>query len=99
MSTLAIPIREPTFQCHLVPVPELIFMYFNSFFKIINELEGLRWRQYRDCNGEWTPVSTNLAEGQMQLAMEETEERKDRDAKAIRSMVYNLTEESEWNNS
>ena len=74
-------------------------MYFNSFFKIINELEGLRWRQYRDCNGEWTPVSTNLAEGQMQLAMEETEERKDRDAKAIRSMVYNLTEESEWNNS
>ena len=36
-----------------------------------------------------------MAKGQMQLAMEETEERKSRDERAIRWLVNNLTEDAE----
>jgi hypothetical protein len=72
--------------------------YQNSFSGVIWYLfQKLHGRQYRDreSNGGWKPVSANMAEGQMQLAMEETEERKGRDVQAIRWLIDNLTEDTE----
>ncbi|KAI0267358.1 hypothetical protein BC834DRAFT_968872 [Gloeopeniophorella convolvens] len=45
--------------------------------------------------GSLQPVSTNMAEGRMQLAMDETDERQVRDARAIAWLISNRTEESE----
>jgi hypothetical protein len=56
-------------------------------------LQKLRWRKYWD--GGWKPVSTNMEQGQMQLAMEETEGRKARDGRAIRWLIGNQTEDAE----
>ena len=72
--------------------------YQNPFSGFIWYLfQKLHWRQYRDreSNGGWRPVSANMAEGQMQLAMAETEGRKDRDVQAIRWLVDKLTEDTE----
>jgi hypothetical protein len=41
------------------------------------------------------PLALNMAEGQMQLAMEKTDARKGRDERAIRWLVNNLTEDIE----
>ena len=49
----------------------------------------------RGSDGEMKSVSTNMAQGQMQLAMEETVARKDRDVRAIRWLIDNLTEDAE----
>ena len=49
----------------------------------------------RGPDGEMKTVSTNMARGQMQLAMEETEARKGRDVRAIRWLIDNLTEDAE----
>jgi hypothetical protein len=69
--------------------------YQNSFSGVIWYLfHKLHGRQYGS-NGEWKPVSTNMAEGQVQLATEETEERKRRDVQGIRWLVDNLTEDTE----
>jgi hypothetical protein len=72
--------------------------YQNSFSRVIWYLfQKLHWRQYRDRGSSrgQKPVSTNMAEGQMQLAMEETEEREGRDVHAIRWLIDNLTEDTE----
>jgi hypothetical protein len=72
--------------------------YQNSFSGVIWYLfQKLHWRQYKDRgpNGGQIPVSTNMAEGQMELAMEETERRDGRDAEAIRWLIRNLTEDTE----
>ena len=53
----------------------------------------LCWRQYWD--GGWKPLSANMEQGQMQLAMEETEDRKARDGRAIRWLIANQTEDAE----
>ena len=55
--------------------------------------QKLRWWKYWD--GGWKPVSTNIKHGQMQLAMEETEDRKARDGRAIRWLIGNQTEDAE----
>ena len=70
-----------------------------------NSFSGIFWylfqkshgRGFKDrgSNREMKSVSTNMAQGQMQLAMEETEARKDRDVRAIRWLIDNLTEEAE----
>ena len=73
-----------------------------------NSFSGITWylfqrllgRQFRDrgpksSNEGQKPVSTNMAEGKMQLAMDETEERKGRDVHAIRWLIDNLTEDTE----
>ena len=70
-----------------------------------NSFSGLVWyiiqksklfgRRFRDRDGESKFVSTNMTQGQMQLAMEETEGRKARDARAIWWLVDNLTEDAE----
>ena len=72
--------------------------YQNSFSSISWYLfQKSRGREYKDrgSDGEMKSVSKNMAQGQMQLAMEETEARKDRDVRAIRWLIENLTEEAE----
>ena len=70
--------------------------YQNSFSGIIWFLfQKLRVWRYRDQghDGESKPVDTNVAQGRMQLAMDETEARMGRDVEAIRWLIDNLTEE------
>ena len=72
--------------------------YQNSFSGIFWYLfQKLRGRRFRDrrSDGEMKSVDTNMAQGQMQLAMEETVARKDRDERAIRWLIENLTEDAE----
>ena len=72
--------------------------YQNSFSGIIWYLaQKFRWRRYKDrgFDGDLKSVSPNMAQGQMQLAMEETEGRKGRDERSIRWLVDNLTEDAE----
>ena len=72
--------------------------YQNSFSGIFWYLfQKLRGRRFRDrrSDGQMKPVSTNMAEGQVQLSMEETEARRDRDVRAIRWLIGNLTEDAE----
>ena len=59
--------------------------------------QKLRGRRYKDrgLDGGLKCVSASMAQGQMQLAMEETEERKSRDGRAILWLVDNLTEDAE----
>jgi hypothetical protein len=54
-------------------------------------------RTYRDhsTGGKSTPISTDMKEGRVQLAMNYTEDRKLRDARAIEWIVDDLTEDSE----
>ena len=56
-------------------------------------LQKLHWWKYWD--GGWKPVSTNMGQGQMQLAMEETEGRKARDGRAIRWLIGKQIEDAE----
>src|SRR6266850_6105813 len=71
-----------------------------------NPFSGLIWyliqkfgrsRQYKDrgSNGASKSVSPNMAQGQMQLAMEESEGRKGRDERAIRWLIDMMTEDPE----
>ena len=72
--------------------------YQNSFSGLIWYLmQKLGGRQYKDrsSDGALKPVSWNMAQGKLQLAMEETEDRKGRDERAIRWLVDNMTEDAE----
>ena len=70
--------------------------YQNPFSGLLWYLvQTLRGRRYMDRDGKSRSVSSNMAQGQMQLAMEETEGRKGRDSRAIRWLSDNLTEDSE----
>jgi hypothetical protein len=72
--------------------------YQNSFSGMFWYLfQMLRGRRFRDRgpDGGMNPVSANMAQGQMQLATEETVARKDRDVRAIRWLIDNLTEDAE----
>ena len=70
--------------------------YQNSFSGLIWYLfQTLRGREYKDRDGKSKSVNSNMAQGQMQLAMEETVDRIRRDAHAIRWLVENMTEDSE----
>ncbi|KAH9052787.1 hypothetical protein EDB87DRAFT_1569966 [Lactarius vividus] len=70
-----------------------------------NPFSGLIWylrqkmhpRSYLDraSGGTVKPVSPNISQGQMQLAMEENDERRDRDVRAIRWLIDNRTEDDE----
>jgi hypothetical protein len=52
-------------------------------------------RRFKDRDGESKFIHTNMAQGQMQLSMEETKERKGRDKRAILWLLDNLTEDAE----
>jgi Family of unknown function (DUF6535) len=72
--------------------------YQNSFSALIWHLiQRLRGRTYKNQGPESAskPVSPNISERQMQLAMAESGERKKRDGRAIRWLVDSLTEEAE----
>ena len=72
--------------------------YQNSFSGVIWYLfQKLRGRRYKDrgLDRGLKSVSADMAQGHMQLAMEETEERKSRDGRAILWLVDNLTEDAE----
>ena len=72
--------------------------YKNSFSSIFWYLfQKSRDRKFKDrgSDGEMKSMSTSMAKGRMQLAMEETEARKDRDVRAIRWLIDNLTEDAE----
>ena len=72
--------------------------YQNSFsgliWYIVQKLHGRRYKD-RGSKGSSKVVSSNMAEGQMQLAMEETEERKGRDERAVQWLFNNMTEDAE----
>jgi Family of unknown function (DUF6535) len=72
--------------------------YQNSFsgliWYVIQKLHGWRYND-RGSGGASKSVSSNMADGQMQLAMEETGERKMRDERAISWLVNNMTEDTE----
>ena len=72
--------------------------YHNSFSDIFwylfQKSHGRRFKDRRS-KGEMKSVSADMAQGQMQLAMEETEARKDRDERAIHWLIDNLTEDAE----
>jgi hypothetical protein len=57
----------------------------------------IRGRTHRDhsTGGARKRVSTNMTEGRVQLAMDESDDRQKRDARAIQWVVGNLTEDSE----
>ena len=70
--------------------------YQNSFSAgIWYAMQKARCRIFKDRDGKSKIVSANLAQGQMQLSMEETEERKARDARALRWLLDNVTEDAE----
>ena len=70
--------------------------YQTSFSGVIwYAVQKLRDRRSKDLDGESGSVSTNMAQGQMQLSMEETADRKDRDKRAIRWLLDNMTEDAE----
>ena len=72
--------------------------YQNSFSGLvwyITQKTKLLGRRFRDRDGESKFISTSMTQGQMQLAMEETNDRKARDARAIWWLVDNLTEDAE----
>ncbi|THH13692.1 hypothetical protein EW146_g6554 [Bondarzewia mesenterica] len=63
------------------------------FWWIAQKLQG---RHHGTASGsERKPVSTNLTDGRVQLAMDESIDRKERDARAIVWVIDNLTEDSE----
>ena len=70
--------------------------YQTSFSGVIwYAIQTLRGRRFKDRDGKTKPVSTNMAEGQMQLSTEETKERNGRDKRAILWLLGNLTEDAE----
>ncbi len=72
--------------------------YQNSFsgpiWYLVQKLGGRRYKD-RGSDGASKSVSSNMAQGQMQLAMEETGDRKGRDGRAIRWLIGNMTEDAE----
>jgi len=72
--------------------------YQNSFSALIWYLgQKMHARRYVDraSGGARKLVSPNMAQGQMQLAMEETEARKGRDTRSIQWLINSLTEDIE----
>ena len=67
----------------------------SSVFWLLFQL--IRRRTHKDHNtgGARKPISTHMTDGRVQLAMDESDERKTRDAHAIRWVIDSLTEDSE----
>ena len=72
--------------------------YQNSFSGVVRYLFQKSRDQiskFRGPDGEMKSASTNMAQRRLQVAMEETVARKDRDERAIRWLIDNLTEDAE----
>jgi hypothetical protein len=83
-----------TFAPIIYPQSPYQSSFSGMFWYLFQKSHGRRFRD-RGTDGEMKSVSTNMAQGQMQLAMEETEARKERDERAIQWLIDNLTEDAE----
>ena len=95
----------------IVPIATCELLYVFSMFAPVlkpqspyrNSFSGLIWylrqkvhpRQYLDRGGTPQAASSNMSDGLMELAMEENDERKDRDVRAIEWLIHNRTEDDE----
>ncbi|KAI0261954.1 hypothetical protein BC834DRAFT_414191 [Gloeopeniophorella convolvens] len=104
--TTAITTTIPIFLCTslyiwsvVAPViaPQLPFQTpFSSLaWYIFQKLGGRTYRSHDGPHEKRKRVSTSMTEGRMQLAMDETEGRRLRDAQAIQWLIQNRSEESE----
>ena len=70
--------------------------YQTSFSGLIwYAIQKFRGRSFTDLDGLRKSISTNMAQGQMQLSMEKTKERSGRDKRAFLWLLDNLTENAE----
>jgi hypothetical protein len=83
--TTVVPVWNPQFPLRS---PFSVLLWFLA--------QGLPFRLYKDrIDGKPKPVSQNMADGQMELALENMPARKDRDQRAISWLVGDLTEDVE----
>ena len=101
--------HEDCFDCHcshgrqrpVVHLDDIVYPqspYQNSFSGLFWHLiQTFRGRRFRDhgFNGDVKSVSTSMTHGLMQLAMEETVARKERDVRVTQWLIDNLTEDAE----
>jgi hypothetical protein len=84
--------------CIIAPVHDAQSPYQSPLSGIFWKLfQVIRGRTHRDhsTGGARKRISTNMTDGRVQLAMDESDDRKKRDARAIRWVIDNLTEDSE----
>jgi hypothetical protein len=104
-TTVSITTVIPIAICGLLYIFSMFAPILNPQSPFQNPFSGLIWclkqkaypRHYLDraSGGSLKAVSSNLPEAQMQLAMEENDERKSRDVRAIRWLIHNRTEDDE----
>ncbi|KAF8258499.1 hypothetical protein EI94DRAFT_1815210 [Lactarius quietus] len=104
-TTVGVTTIIPIAICGFLYVLSMFSPLLNPQSPFRNPFTGLIWylkqkvhpRRYLDraSGGTLKDVSSNLSEGQMQLAMEECDGRKDRDVRAIRWLIHNRTEDDE----
>ena len=103
-TTVGVTTMIPIAICGSLYVTSMFSPILNPQSPFRNPFSGLIWylkqkvhpRHYLDrVYGVSKNVSSNLSEGQMQLAMEENDGRKDRDVRAIRWLIHNSTEDDE----
>jgi hypothetical protein len=104
-TTVGVTSIVPITICGLLYVLSMFAPILNPQSPFRNPFSGLIWylkqkvhpRHYidRTSGGSIKAVSSNLSEGQMQLAMEEGDGRKYRDVRAIRWLIHNRTEDDE----
>jgi hypothetical protein len=104
-TTVGITTIIPVAICGFMYIFSMFAPVINPQSPFRNPFSGLIWylkqkvhpRRYLDraSGGSLKAVSSNLSEGQMQLAMEEGDGRKDRDVRAIRWLIHNRTEDDE----
>ena len=104
-TTVGITTIIPIAVCALLYVLSMFASVLNPQSPFQNPFSALIWflkqkvypRHYLDraSGGSLKAVSSNLPEAQMQLAMEENDERKGRDVRAIGWLIHNRTEDDE----
>ncbi|KAF8260913.1 hypothetical protein EI94DRAFT_1811086 [Lactarius quietus] len=104
-TTVGVTTIIPIAICGFPYVLSIFAPVINPQYPFRNPFTSLIWylkqkadpRRYLDraSGGSLKAVSSNLSEGQMQLAMEEGDGRKDRDVRAIRWLIHNRTEDDE----
>ena len=104
-TTVGVTTIIPITICGLMYILSTFAPVINPQSPFQNPFSGLIWylkqkvhpRHYLDrtSGGSLKAVSSSLSQGQMQLAMEENDGRKDRDVRAIRWLIDNRTEDDE----
>ena len=104
-TTVGVTTIVPITICSSLYVLSMFAPVINPRSPFRNPFSGLIWylkqkvhpRSYLDraSGGSLKAVSSNMFEGQLQLAMEENNERKDRDVRAIQWLIHNRTEDDE----